>query len=42
MVEELRRYEEAGVGLVVIQVTLLAPLMSEGMEWFAWEVMSQF
>jgi len=42
MVEELGRYAEAGVGLVVIQVTLLAPLMPEGMEWFAAEVMSQF
>jgi len=42
MVEELRRYAEAGVGLVVIQVTLLAPLMPGGMEWFAREVMSQF
>jgi probable F420-dependent oxidoreductase len=42
MVEVLGRYGEAGVGLVVIQVTLLAPLMPEGMEWFAAEVMSQF
>lgn len=41
MVEELGRYSEAGVSAVVIQVSLLAPLMPEGMEWFASEVMSQ-
>lgn len=41
MAEELGRYEDAGVGLVVIQLTLLAPLMPEGMEWFAHEVMPQ-
>jgi probable F420-dependent oxidoreductase len=42
MAEELGRYEDAGVGLVVLQVGLLAPLMPEAMEWFAGEVMSQF
>jgi probable F420-dependent oxidoreductase len=39
MAEELGRYDGAGVGLVLIQVSLLAPLMPEGMEWFAAEVM---
>jgi probable F420-dependent oxidoreductase len=41
MVEELGRYAESGVGLVVIQVSLLAPLMPEGLEWFASEVMPE-
>jgi probable F420-dependent oxidoreductase len=41
MVEELGRYAEAGVSLVVIQVALLAPLIPEAMDWFAGEVMSQ-
>jgi probable F420-dependent oxidoreductase len=41
MVEELGRYAEAGVGLVLVQVSLLAPLMPEGLEWFAAEVMPQ-
>jgi probable F420-dependent oxidoreductase len=41
MVERLGRYAEGGVSLVVIQVSLLAPLMPECLEWFASEVMSQ-
>jgi probable F420-dependent oxidoreductase len=41
MVEELGRYAEAGVGLVLVQVSLLAPLMPEGLEWFAAEIMPQ-
>ena len=41
MVEELGRYAENGVSLVVLQVSLLAPLMPEGLGWFASEVMSQ-
>jgi probable F420-dependent oxidoreductase len=41
MVEELGRYAEARVGLVLVQVSLLAPLMPEGLEWFAAEVMPQ-
>jgi len=41
MADELGRYAAAGVGLVVIQVSLLAPLMPEGLEWFASEVMPQ-
>jgi probable F420-dependent oxidoreductase len=39
VVEELRRYEEAGVGLVVIQISLLAPLVPEALEWVAAEVL---
>jgi probable F420-dependent oxidoreductase len=41
MVDELGRYAQAGVGLVMIQVSLLAPLMPEALEWFSAEVMSQ-
>jgi probable F420-dependent oxidoreductase len=41
MVEELGRYAEAGVGLVAIQVGLLAPEMPAALEWFAAEVMPQ-
>jgi len=41
MVDELGRYAEAGVGLVLIQVGLLAPQTPGAMEWFAAEVMSQ-
>jgi probable F420-dependent oxidoreductase len=41
MVDELGRYAEGGIGLVVIQISLLAPLMPEGMEWFAAEVVPQ-
>jgi hypothetical protein len=41
MVDELGRYAQAGVGLVLIQVALLAPLMPEALEWFAAEVMPQ-
>ena len=41
MVEELGRYSEAGVGLVLIQISVLAPLMPEGLEWFAAEILPQ-
>jgi probable F420-dependent oxidoreductase len=41
MAEELGRYAEAGVGMVVIQVGLLAPMMPEALEWFAAEVLPQ-
>jgi probable F420-dependent oxidoreductase len=39
VVEELGRYEQAGVGLVLIQVSLLAPLVPEALEWVAAEVL---
>ena len=39
--EELGRYAEQGVDLVVIQVSLLAPLVPEALEWVAAEVLSQ-
>jgi probable F420-dependent oxidoreductase len=38
VVEELGSYAEAGVDTVVIQVSLLAPLMPEALEWVAAEV----
>jgi probable F420-dependent oxidoreductase len=37
--DELGQYEEGGVGLVLIQVSLLAPLVPEALEWVAAEVM---
>ncbi len=39
IVEELGRYEEAGVGMVLIQVSLLAPLVPDALEWVAAEVL---
>jgi probable F420-dependent oxidoreductase len=39
VVEELGRYAEAGVGMVLIQVSLLAPLVPEALEWVAEEVL---
>jgi probable F420-dependent oxidoreductase len=39
VVEELGRYGDQGVGLVVIQVSLLAPLVPEALEWVAAEVL---
>jgi probable F420-dependent oxidoreductase len=41
MVEELGRYAEAGVALVLIQVSLLAPLVPAALEWVAAEVLPQ-
>jgi probable F420-dependent oxidoreductase len=41
VVEELGRYAEAGVGLVLIQVSLLAPLVPEALEWVAAEILPQ-
>ena len=39
IVDELGRYPEAGVGMVLIQVSLLAPLVPEALEWVAAEVL---
>jgi probable F420-dependent oxidoreductase len=39
IVDELGRYAEQGVDLVVIQVSLLAPLVPEALEWTAAEVL---
>lgn len=39
IVDELGRYAEQGVELVVIQVSLLAPLVPEALEWVAAEVL---
>jgi hypothetical protein len=39
IVEELGLYAEQGVGEVVIQVSLLAPLVPEALEWAAAEVL---
>ena len=41
IVEELGRYAEHGVEDVVIQVSLLAPLVPEALEWVAGEVLPQ-
>ena len=39
IVDELGRYAEQGVEDVVIQVSLLAPLVPEALEWTAAEVL---
>jgi probable F420-dependent oxidoreductase len=39
VVEELLRYADAGVDLVLIQVSLLAPLVPDALEWVAAEVL---
>jgi probable F420-dependent oxidoreductase len=39
IVDELHAYAEQGVGLVLIQVSLLAPLVPEALEWVAAEVL---
>jgi probable F420-dependent oxidoreductase len=39
IVDELGRYAEQGVELVVIQVSLLAPLVPDALEWVAAEVL---
>lgn len=41
IVEELGRYGEQGVEDVVVQVSLLAPLVPEALEWVAAEVLPQ-
>jgi probable F420-dependent oxidoreductase len=41
VVEELGRYAEQGVGLVLIQISLLAPLVPDALEWVAAEVVPQ-
>jgi probable F420-dependent oxidoreductase len=41
VVDELGRYAEHGVGDVVIQVSLLAPLVPDALEWVATEVLPQ-
>jgi probable F420-dependent oxidoreductase len=41
MVDELGRYAEAGVTLVVVQVTLLPQAIPDALEWFAAEVMAR-
>jgi len=41
IVDELGRYERAGVEMVLIQISLLAPLVPEALEWVASEVLSQ-
>ena len=38
-IDELGAYAEQGVDLVVIQVSLLAPLVPEALEWVAAEVL---
>jgi probable F420-dependent oxidoreductase len=41
IVDELGRYADAGVEMVLIQVSLLAPLVPEALEWVAAEVLPQ-
>jgi len=41
IVDELGRYAEQGVELVLIQVSLLAPVVPEALEWVAAEVLPQ-
>jgi probable F420-dependent oxidoreductase len=41
IVDELGRYEQQGVGLVLIQVSLLAPLVPDALEWVAAQVLPQ-
>jgi alkanesulfonate monooxygenase SsuD/methylene tetrahydromethanopterin reductase-like flavin-dependent oxidoreductase (luciferase family) len=41
IVDELGRYSEAGVSMVLIQVSLLAPLVPEALEWVAAEVLDK-
>ena len=41
IVEELGRYAEQGVGLVLIQISLLPPQVPEALEWVAAEVLPQ-
>jgi probable F420-dependent oxidoreductase len=41
IVDELGRYADGGVEMVLIQVSLLAPLVPEALEWVAAEVLPQ-
>jgi probable F420-dependent oxidoreductase len=41
IVEELGAYQEQGIELVLIQVSLLSPLVPEALEWVAAEVLPQ-
>ena len=41
IVDELGAYEEQGVSLVLIQISLLAPLVPEALEWVASEVLGE-
>jgi hypothetical protein len=38
-IDELGAYSEQGIDLVLIQVSLLAPLVPEALEWVAAEVL---
>ncbi|MEX0992887.1 MAG: LLM class F420-dependent oxidoreductase [Solirubrobacterales bacterium] len=40
VIDELGAYQEAGVDLVLIQISLLAPLVPDALEWVASEVLS--
>jgi probable F420-dependent oxidoreductase len=39
IVDELRRYEDEGVGMVLVQISLLPSLVPEALEWVAAEVL---
>jgi hypothetical protein len=41
IVDELGRYGDAGVGMVLVQISLLAPLVPDALEWVASEVLAQ-
>jgi probable F420-dependent oxidoreductase len=41
VVDELGRYEDGGVDMVLIQISLLAPLVPDALEWVAAEVLPQ-
>jgi alkanesulfonate monooxygenase SsuD/methylene tetrahydromethanopterin reductase-like flavin-dependent oxidoreductase (luciferase family) len=41
VVDELGRYEDEGVEMVLIQVSLLPPLVPDALEWVAAEVLPQ-
>jgi hypothetical protein len=41
VVDELGRYADEGVELVLIQVSLLPPLVPDALEWVAAEVLPQ-
>jgi hypothetical protein len=41
IVDELGSYADQGVDLILIQVSLLAPVVPEALEWVAAEVLPQ-
>jgi probable F420-dependent oxidoreductase len=41
VVDELGRYAEAGVGMVLIQISLLSPHVPDALEWVASEVLAK-